>query len=182
MTQARPTVVIRPVAVSDRIQARHRPGGGQQCPAPRPRDRRHADVRPRRRWRSIRLLDAIQPDVEGIADGQRITRRDLPRCRYVSPGRGGRRRCPCRDQWGDGAALDGGDDLVGPEVLREVIVEGSNELVVSQPGGSGSAGRRSSGVHVRPGRAGADGARRRPGPDGRTANGAARPRRLCHRR
>jgi hypothetical protein len=81
-------------------------------------------------------------DVEGIADGQRITRRDLSALtlRVTAAGSGaGNVRVEIN---GDAVPLsrDGDAEVAGPEVLRDVIVEGANELVVSQPGRLGLGG------------------------------------------
>jgi hypothetical protein len=140
-TQARPTVVIRPVAVSDDSGATP----ARRWPAlPRPA---HAIV--------ATLTFALvvgggafvystrsSLDVEGIANGQRITRRDLPALslRVTGAGAGaGDVRVVINGETVP-LSTDGDADLVGPEVLRDVIVEGSNELVVSQPGRLGLGG------------------------------------------
>ncbi len=81
-------------------------------------------------------------DVDGIVDGQRLTRRDLSSLtlRVTSSGAGADDvRVEVN---GDVVPLtaDGDALVVGAEALREVIVEGTNELVVSQPGRFGVGG------------------------------------------
>ena len=78
--------------------------------------------------------------VDGITDGQRITRRDLSTLslRVVGSGAGEVRL----EINGQAVPLTGGGDerVAGAEALREVIVDGMNELVASQPGRFGIGG------------------------------------------
>jgi hypothetical protein len=140
-SQARPTIVIRPVAVGDDSGATP----VRRWPAlPRPA---HAIVA----TLTIALVvgggafvysTRSSLDVEGIADGQRITRRDLPALtlRVTAAGSGaGDIRVEINGETVP-VSRDGDADVVGPEVLRDVIVAGTNELVVSQPGRLGLGG------------------------------------------
>ena len=142
-TQARPTVVIRPVAIGDDSGATP----GRRWPAlPRPA---HAIVA----TLTIALVvgggafvysTRSGLDVEGIADGQRITRRDLSALTLRVTGTGAGAGEVRVEVNGKTVPLskDGDADVVGPEVLRDVIVKGTNELVVSQPGRLGLGGAR----------------------------------------
>ena len=139
--QQRQTVVIRPVAVGDDSTAVAR----RRAPSlPRPS---HALVA------ALTLAVVVAGgvivsstrsslDVEGIVDGQRLTRRDLSSLtlRITSAGAGADDvRVEVN---GDVVALteDGDALVVGAEALGEVIVDGTNELVVSQPGRFGLGG------------------------------------------
>ena len=142
-TQARPTVVIRPVAIGDDSGATP----ARRWPAlPRPA---HAIVA----TLTIALVvgggafvysTRSGLDVEGIADGQRITRRDLSALTLRVTGAGAGAGEVRVEVNGETVPLskDGDADVVGPEVLRDVIVKGTNELVVSQPGRLGLGGAR----------------------------------------
>jgi hypothetical protein len=140
-TQGRPTVVIRPVAVGDDSGATP----ARRWPAlPRPA---HAIVA------TLTIVLVVgggafvystrsSLDVEGIADGQRITRRDLAALtlRVTATGAGaGDIRVEINGETVP-HSNDGEAEIVGPEVLRDAIVEGNNELVVSQPGRLGLGG------------------------------------------
>jgi hypothetical protein len=140
-TQGRPTVVIRPVAVGNDTGATP----ARRWPAlPRPA---HAIVA------TLTMALVVgggafvystrsSLDVEGIADGQRITRRDLSALslRVTATGAGaGDVRVEINGERVP-HSKDGDAAVVGPEVLRDAIVEGSNELVVSQPGRLGLGG------------------------------------------
>jgi hypothetical protein len=137
----RRTVVIRPVAVGDEsaaVAARRLPS------LPRAR---HALVA------ALTLAVVVgggvivastrsSLDVEGIDDGQRLTRRDLSSLTLrVTSGGAGADDVRVEVN-GDVVALteDGETFVVGAEALREVIAEGTNKLVVSTSGRFGLGG------------------------------------------
>jgi putative glycosyl hydrolase protein len=141
----RQTVVIRDVLRAERDSgpgARRKGGRGRPIGVPRPAQALVAAV-------VVALVAGggafvystrASLEVEGIADSQRLSRRDLAslRLRITSTGPGtvgvelNGERLPLM--------ADGDTHVVGSEALREAIVDGTNTLVVSQPGRLGIGG------------------------------------------
>jgi hypothetical protein len=141
-SRERQTVVIRPVAV------------GSDSSAAIARRRLPSLPRPSHALVAVLTLGAVVAggvvvsstrsslQVEGILDGQRLTRRDLASLTLRVTGSGaGADNVRVEVNGNPVAASPDGDSLVvGAETLREVIVDGQNELVVAQPGRFGVGG------------------------------------------